>query len=351
MIHDIIEGLYNTWSYPLNATCSPCHACETCGKPLITFLLSFLLRKHQKLSKLSPSPPSSLAFTRKKILSFLHKVSIYIFFFILVILTLLPLKNQKLEKKNEVIEAKGKPSSSLYCYESQFPPQSILQQTFPKVQNVPLQKCCGRKCRSFNRLLIAKSTEFQKCRMFFAEYFIIESFRSQNIDLSTNYLQQNLRNFKSVECIFTEYFIVENFKSQNVDLFADYLQQNLLNFRMFIGRIFRSRIPTMQSVHRHNISQQNPRNAECSFAKYLVGENFRSQSANISADYSLQNILQQNFLLNSNRSFRRISYHKIQYRILELSKCNHKSNVIIFYNKSDHCPIKNSCQQQQCEHV
>ena len=30
-----IEGLYNTWSYPLNATCSPCHACETYGKPLI----------------------------------------------------------------------------------------------------------------------------------------------------------------------------------------------------------------------------------------------------------------------------------------------------------------------------
>ena len=225
--------------------------------------------------------------------------------------------------------------------------------------NRPFQKCKMSLCRN----VVAESADpsidcsqqnllnFRSVECSFAEYFIIESFRSQNIDLSTNYLQQNLRNFKSVECIFTEYFIVENFKSQNVDLFADYLQQNLLNFRMFIGRIFRSRIPTMQSVHRHNISQQNPRNAECSFAEYLVGENFRSQSANISADYSLQNILQQNFLLNSNRSFRRISYHKIQYRILELSKCNHKSNVIIFYNKSDHCPIKNSCQQQQCEHV
>ena len=30
-----IKGFYNTWSYPLNAACSPCHACETCGKPLI----------------------------------------------------------------------------------------------------------------------------------------------------------------------------------------------------------------------------------------------------------------------------------------------------------------------------
>ena len=63
-------------------------------------------------------------------------------------------------RKKKVIEAKGKLSSLLYCYESQFPPQSILQQTFPEVQNVPLQKCCGRKYRSFGRLFTAKSTEF-----------------------------------------------------------------------------------------------------------------------------------------------------------------------------------------------
>ena len=58
------------------------------------------------------------------------------------------------------------------------------------------------------------------------------------------------------------------------------------------------------------------------------------------------------FCIEFSRSFRRISYHKIQYWILELSKCNHKSNnMIFFYNKSDHCPIENSWEHPQCEDV
>ena len=61
------------------------------------------------------------------------------FSFMLEVLALLPLKNQKLEtkkkkKKNEAITAKGKLSSLLYCCESLLPPQSIPQQTFPEVQ-------------------------------------------------------------------------------------------------------------------------------------------------------------------------------------------------------------------------
>ena len=61
------------------------------------------------------------------------------FSFMLEVLALLPLKNQKLEtkkkkKKNEAIVAKGKLSSLLYCCESLLPSQSIPQQTFPEVQ-------------------------------------------------------------------------------------------------------------------------------------------------------------------------------------------------------------------------
>ena len=59
-----------------------------------------------------------------------------------------------------------------------------------------------------------------------------------------------------------------------------------------------------------------------------------------------------NRILYSSRSFHRISYHEIQYWILELSKCNHKSNnMIFFYNISDHCPIENSWEHPQCEDV
>ena len=72
---------------------------------------------------------------------------------ILVILALLPLK----ETKNEAMAAKGKLLSLLYCCESQFPPQSIPQQTFPEVQNVPPHKFCSKKCKSFGRLFATES--------------------------------------------------------------------------------------------------------------------------------------------------------------------------------------------------
>ena len=123
-----IDGLYNTWSYPLNDTCSPCHACKTCGKPLIqtcktktstTFYSHFFkgntknflnsLHLHllvQHLEEKNPFIPSQ---------GFNH------FSFILVILALLPHK----ETKNEAMAAKGKLSSLLYCCESLFPSQSI----------------------------------------------------------------------------------------------------------------------------------------------------------------------------------------------------------------------------------
>ncbi|KAK7840696.1 hypothetical protein CFP56_016295 [Quercus suber] len=65
-----------------------------------------------------------------------------------------------------------------------------------------------------------------------------------------------------------------------------YSRTNLPNSRMFIGRIFRSRIPEMQNVHRQNISQQNSQNAECSLAEYFVAKNFRRLSADPSADCS-----------------------------------------------------------------
>ena len=91
--------------------------------------------------------------------------------------------------------------------------------------------------------------------------------------------QQNPRN---IECSSAEYFVA---KSQRC--------------RMFIGRIFRNRIPEIQNFHWQNISQQNPRDAECSTAEYFavefqkcrmfigyifVAESFRRLSANLSAD-------------------------------------------------------------------
>ena len=144
-------------------------------------MFSFLLRKHQKLSKLSPSPPSSPAFRREKIPSFPHKVSII--FFTLMILALLPLTNQKLETKNETIIAKGKLSSLLYYCKSLFPPRSILQQTFLELQNVPSQKFHSKKYRSVNRLFIAKFAEFQKCRMFICIIFYSGKFHKQECRL------------------------------------------------------------------------------------------------------------------------------------------------------------------------
>ena len=82
---------------------------------------------------------------------------------------------------------------------------------------------------SFSRL-------FQKCKMSLRRNFVAES-----IDPSANCSQQNLLNFKSAECLSVGYFIVENFRSQNVDLSTDYLRQNLLSSRMFIYRMFHSR--------------------------------------------------------------------------------------------------------------
>ena len=194
------------------------------------------------------------------------------------------------------------------------------------------------------------------------------NFVAESTDPSTNCSQQNLLNFKRAKFSSAKYFIEENFRSHNVDLSIDYLQQNLLSSRMFISRIFHSKILEMINVHWQNILQQNPRNAECSLAEYFVtesqkfrmfvnrifhrgkfqktkyrsfgklfiaecakfqkcimpiaeyfiAESFRSQNANISANQSQQNILQQNilqqnFVLNSRRSFCKISYHKIQY--------------------------------------
>ena len=180
-----IDGLYNTWSYPLNDTCSPCHACETCGKPLIqtcktktstTFYShffkgntrSFLNSLHlhllvQHLEEKNPFIPSQ---------DFNH------FSFMLVILALLPFK----ETKNEAMVAKGKLSSLLYCCKSLFPSQSIPQQTFPEVQNVPPQKFCSRKCKSFGRLFAAEFVEFQKCRMFICIIFYSKNFIRKNVD-------------------------------------------------------------------------------------------------------------------------------------------------------------------------
>ena len=85
----------------------------------------------------------------------------------LVILALLPLK----ETKNEAMATKGKLLSLLYCCESPFPPQSIHQHTFPEVQNVPPQKFCNKKCKSFGRLFATESAESQKRRMFIGRIF------------------------------------------------------------------------------------------------------------------------------------------------------------------------------------
>ena len=73
-----------------------------------------------------------------------------------------------------------------------------------------------RKYRSFGRLLTVEFAEFQKCRMFVRRNFVAES-----IDPSADCSQQNLLNFRSAEGLSTEYFIVEIFRSQNVDLSAD----------------------------------------------------------------------------------------------------------------------------------
>ena len=71
------------------------------------------------------------------------------------------------------------------------------------------------------------------------------NFVAESADPSADCSQQNLLNFRSAECSPAEYFVEENLISQNVD----YLQSNFLNSKMFIGRIFRSRIPEMQNVH------------------------------------------------------------------------------------------------------
>ena len=64
--------------------------------------------------------------------------------------------------------------------------------------------------------------------------------------------QQNPRN---VECSSAKYFVVESQRC-----------------RMFISRIFCSRIPEMQNFQWQNISQQNPRDVECSTAVYFAVE-------------------------------------------------------------------------------
>ena len=113
---------------------------------------------------------------------------------------------------------------------------------------------------------VSSSKLFQKCKMSLHRNLVAGS-----TDPLANCSKQNLLNFRSAECLSAEYFIVENFKSQNVDLSADYLQQNLLNSRMFSGIIFHSSIPEIQNVHQQNISQQNPKNADCSSAEYPSG--------------------------------------------------------------------------------
>nr|POE86212.1 hypothetical protein CFP56_07024 [Quercus suber] len=131
--------------------------------------------------------------------------------------------------------------------------------------------------RSQQNLLNFRSTEyflreisfsglFQKCEMSLRRNFVAEI-----TDPSVDCSQQNLLNFKSAECSSTEYFIAENFRSQNVDLFADYLQQNLLKGECSVAE-FHSRIPEMQNVHWQDILQQNSRDAERSSAEYFAAE-------------------------------------------------------------------------------
>ena len=49
------------------------------------------------------------------------------------------------------------------------------------------------------------------------------NFVAESTDPLADYSQQNLLNFRSAECLSIEYFIEENFRSQNVDLSKDYL--------------------------------------------------------------------------------------------------------------------------------
>ena len=53
--------------------------------------------------------------------------------------------------------------------------------------------------------------------------FVHRNFVAESIDPLANCSQQNLLNFRSAECLSIEYFIEENFRSQNVDLSKDYL--------------------------------------------------------------------------------------------------------------------------------
>ena len=142
---------------------------------------------------------------------------------------------------------KGKLSSLRYYCKSLFPPRSIHQQTFLKLQNVPPQKFHSKKYRSVRRLFIAKFAEFQKCRMFICiifysgkfhklecRLFIAEFAEFQNVHWQ-NISQQNPRNAK---CSSAEYFVAESQRC-----------------RMFIGKTFHSKILEMQNVHQQNISQ------------------------------------------------------------------------------------------------
>ena len=127
----------------------------------------------------------------------------------LMILALLPLKNQKLETKKMKLL---KPKENFHHY------YTIANHYFLRE--------------------VSFSTLLQKCKMSLHRNFVVES-ANPSADCS----QQNVLNFRSAECLSAEYFIAENFRSQNVDLSTDYLQQNLLNSRMFIRRIFHSSTP------------------------------------------------------------------------------------------------------------
>ena len=158
------------------------------------------------------------------------------FSFTLVILALLPPKNQNLETKNEAMATKGKLSSLLYFCKSLFPLQSIPQQTFPEVQNVPLQKFCSKKCKSFGRLFAAESTEFQKCRMFICIIFYSGNFIRQNVDC----LQQNLPNSRM---FISKIFCRGKFQKKKCKSFSRLFTVESIEFpcRMLICKIFCSR--------------------------------------------------------------------------------------------------------------